>query len=53
MRQLKNIEDALRMEESQENENSFYDVFEKNTDEEIIKYKRMVGIPIIKEHINY
>lgn len=40
------IEDALRLEELRENENSFYDVFEEYTDEEIIDYKRMAGIPI-------
>lgn len=40
------IEDAIRLEELQENENSFYDVFEKYSDDEIINYKRMAGIPI-------
>lgn len=44
-----NIEDAIRLEESQEYENSFYDVFEKYADEEIIDYKRMAGIPITDE----
>lgn len=43
---LYSIEDALRLEELRENENSFYDVFEEYTDEEIIDYKRMAGIPI-------
>ena len=43
---LYSIEDAIRLEELQENENSFYDVFEKYTEEEIIEYKRMAGIPI-------
>lgn len=36
----------MRLEELRENENSFYDVFEKYTEEEIIDYKRMAGIPI-------
>lgn len=42
-------EESIQLEESQNNENSFYDVFEKYKEEEVIEYKRMAGIPIIEE----
>lgn len=48
-----NIEEAIRLGELQDNENSFYDVFEKYTDEEIIEYKRMAGIPITDSDRNF
>lgn len=50
---MNNIEDAIRLEELKDNENSFYDVFEKYTDEEIIEYKRMAGIPITDSDRNF
>lgn len=41
-----NLEEALLAEEMEEGENSFYDVFEKHSDEYETKYKIMAGIPI-------
>lgn len=44
---LYNMEEALQMERMRDNENSFYDVFEKCSAKEMIDYKRQIGIPII------
>lgn len=41
------MEETLRMEQMRNNENSFYDVFEKCSAKEIIDYKRMIGMPVI------
>ena len=35
------------MEKMRDNENSFYDVFEKCSAKEMIDYKRKIGIPVI------
>lgn len=47
MSSLYNIEETLRMEKLRDNENSFYDVFEKCSVKEMADYKRRIGMPII------
>ena len=44
-----NIEEALHVESTEKQENSFYDVFPSLDEEEIVKYKIMAGIPLTDE----
>lgn len=44
---MNNMEKALQIERLRDNENSFYDVFEKMSPEDMIEYKRILGMPII------
>lgn len=42
-----NLEEAIYLEATEEQENSFYDVFPTLSEREIIAYKRQAGIPIV------
>lgn len=42
----RNIEEALYVESTEKQENSFYDVFPSLDEEEMVRYKIMAGIPL-------